>query len=179
MRNSRIYLYTNLSKSKDIDIVVGLRTLSYLREKYEVKKNVHLKKYEIVEGEFDIDIYVPYFSRLVIPSEDLLKMEKIVIKGIPTVPPEALLTLKLDAWKSRGGSVKGDKDAIDIVTLIIYTQIDWVSFLKLVKKYNRGDLLEYLKRLVKEFENIEYIGMDFRKFHMWKREFLKKLKLRS
>ncbi len=170
-----VYLYTGLHKSRDIDIVVDLDTLSYLREHYDLRKNLDLRKYEIREKGFDIDVYVPYFSRLVIPPEDILRMERIVIRGIPTIPPEALLLLKLDAWRERGGSVKGGKDEIDIITLVMYTEMRWSLFFKLAKKYKRPGIEKDLARLVRGFDRLEYLSKDFQEYNKWKKEILRNL----
>jgi hypothetical protein len=52
-----IYLYSRMHKSKGIDIIVDEK----------------LRKYEIKVDEIDIDIYVPFYSRLTIPAEELIK----------------------------------------------------------------------------------------------------------
>ena len=59
-----VYLYAKMQKSKDIDIICDYEELEKLRSKYDLIKNDRLKKYEIHAGEFDIDIYTPFFFRL-------------------------------------------------------------------------------------------------------------------
>ena len=66
-----VYLYTHGLKSRDIDFICDYKTLEKLRNDYDLVKNDRLRKYEIHIGEFDIDIYVPFFSDLGIPVEDL------------------------------------------------------------------------------------------------------------
>ena len=68
-----VYLYTKLHKSKDIDIVIDYSSLRQLQVNYILNKNERLKKYEIKMNDgFDIDIYVPNYSRLAIPIKDII-----------------------------------------------------------------------------------------------------------
>lgn len=61
------YLHTGAIRSKDIDLIVSFEQLAELRSSYQLKKNQHLKKYEALIDEISIDIYVPYFSDLILP----------------------------------------------------------------------------------------------------------------
>src|SRR3989338_10282386 len=66
------YLWTKQHKSKDIDIILpDWKNLETIKQKYELSKNDNLKKYEIKLDEFDIDIYIPYYSKLTLPIEDI------------------------------------------------------------------------------------------------------------
>ena len=95
------YLHTNLHKSKDIDIALtNIKDLDFLKQKYNLKKNNRLKKYEISFDEIDVDIYVPYFSELPIPIEDL-EQYSTKIEGLNVVKPEILLILKQAAESDR------------------------------------------------------------------------------
>ncbi len=172
-----VYLYTDVHKSKDIDIIVDLDTLYKLKEKYIIKKNMRLKKYEI-EGEgFDIDIYVPYFSALAIPIEDIFKMSHNTIKGIKVVNPEVLLMLKQAAFIGRKGSIKGSKDAIDIVTLLSSGVVNLEKYVKLTKKYGHKNYIKNLFLLISSFRDIEYLSIKPREFQKWKQKTIKKLKV--
>jgi hypothetical protein len=62
--------------------------------------------------------------------------------------PEVLLILKQAAEVERAGSVKGLKDRIDILALLIYSEIDFNTYLSLVKKYSLSSYRERLKNLV-------------------------------
>src|SRR3989338_4406309 len=85
------YLWTKLHKSKDLDIVLkDFKDLDYLKNNYNLVKNDHLKKYEIKFEEIDLDIYVPFFSKLAIPPEEL-KDYSSIIENLEVVSPEALL----------------------------------------------------------------------------------------
>jgi hypothetical protein len=128
-----VYLWTNLQKSKDVDIIIEYETLDYLKSNYYLKKNDHLKKYEIIVDEADIDIYLPYFSNLGIPAEEII-MHKVNVKGFTTLPPELLLILKQKAEFDRRDSVKGQKDSVDIINLIMSIDIDWEKYKEYVER---------------------------------------------
>ena len=100
-----VWLWTERLKSKDIDIVIDFSTLSKLKQRYHMTKNDRLKKYEAVDGPVQIDIYVPHWSVLGIPAEDILGMS-IAKEGFRVLPPEALFVTKQIAYSARAGSVK-------------------------------------------------------------------------
>ena len=180
-----IFLWTGKHKSKDIDIVVDFKTLEQLKQDFTMIKNDRLKKYEIRFDKFDIDIYVPFYSQLAIPLE---KIRAVRVQGIKTASPEQLLILKQGAEIKRRYSIKGKKDAIDILTLLIYADIDIGKYKKLLevaecKKLTKKLLEEYgirnylseLKRVIKEFsaKDIKFLDMDLKAFRDWQKSFLK------
>src|SRR3989338_10773518 len=71
-----VYLYTKSLKSKDIDIILEYQNLEKLRQVYPITKNERLKKYEGRFEEIQIDIYLPFYSNIGIPVEDVLKEVK-------------------------------------------------------------------------------------------------------
>ncbi len=168
------YLWTEKHKSKDIDIVTGFEGLKYLKENYDLKKNDHLKKYEITIDEIDIDIYVPYYSQLPIPPEELEELST-KIQNISVLEPEALLVLKQGAEKDREHSAKGEKDRIDIISLLTSANIDFEKYRNLIKKYSLEEYRERLKKIVKEFKEIKYLDMTPREYKKKKEELLKKI----
>ena len=100
------YLWTGKHKSKDIDIIVDYETLAKLQQNYRLEKNERLHKYEIKLEKFDIDIYVPFFSELTLPVNDIMKDHTTKVQNIKTIKPEALLILKQGAEIARRNSVK-------------------------------------------------------------------------
>lgn len=169
------YLWTNMHKSKDIDIVLeDFKDLNYLKRKYNLKKNDNLKKYEIEFEEIDVDIYVPFYSKLAIPVEDIKKYT-IKIKGIKVVKPEALLLLKQGAEMDRKHSVKGTKDQIDIMTLLIYSDVEFKKYKEMLKRYRLEQFFQRLKEIVKNFQDIKYLNLNPREFKLRKKEILEKL----
>lgn len=170
------YLWTKQLKSRDIDIVLNeISELEYLKKNYILKKNDRLRKYEIKLGEVDVDIYVPHYSRLSIPPSEILLYTN-SIEGFDVPTPEVLLILKQGAEVERGKSVKGEKDRIDIMSLLFHSGMDFDNYRELLKKY---DVVEYLKRLrtvIKTFDEIGYLNMNPREFKLKKQEVLKKLR---
>lgn len=169
-----VYLWTNSQKSKDVDIIIEYKALDYLKRNYILKKNEHLRKYEIIIDEIDIDIYLPYFSNLGIPVEEIIK-HKAGVKGFETLPPELLLILKQKAEHDRRDSVKGQKDKIDILNLLISLDIDWKKYKEFLERYNLREYVSELVHIVNAFDMLEYIGMNPREYKVWKRKILKYL----
>ncbi|MFH0714982.1 MAG: DUF6036 family nucleotidyltransferase [Candidatus Diapherotrites archaeon] len=173
-----VWLWTKQHKSKDIDIIVDFEELSKLKEKYSIEKNDRLKKYEIKMQGFDIDVYVPYYSKLSLPIEDLLK-EKTKIEGINTISSEALLILKQGAEIERRQTIKGQKDAIDILTLLIYAPIDFKKYYALLEKNKKENLSKELTKEINNFnpkDSEKYLGTSFKEFAKKKKELLERIK---
>ncbi len=170
------YLLTRTIKSKDIDIIVGFEELEILRRKYSLKKTPFLKKYEaLIEG-ISIDIYVPFYSDLAVPPEEIQK-SSILIEGFRIPEPEILLILKQQAELARKDSVKGQKDRVDIINLLMNSEINLKRYLKLLQKFKlisyRNRLKEIILSASKEFQ---YLGIQNpRKIKLWKKEILGRL----
>lgn len=172
------YIWTRAHKSKDIDIVLkDYDALDYLKKHHELRKNEALRKYEIKIEEIDIDIYVPFFSKFVVPLEDLQRYSS-KSEGIEVVIPEMLLILKQAAEIDRRTSKKGEKDAIDIMTLLLNAEIDFAKYRALLKKYDLERFFGELLRLVSGFDtgNLPYLGINPREFKVKKAEIMRKLK---
>ncbi|TSC85296.1 MAG: Uncharacterized protein G01um101416_962 [Microgenomates group bacterium Gr01-1014_16] len=119
-----VWLYTHQLKSKDIDIVVEFDQLEKLRRDYSLFKNDRLKKYEVAQDEIQIDVYVPHYSKLGIPAEQLLSRFQST-EGFHLPIPEDLLLLKHTAFLGRAGSAKGRKDLLDIISLLKLPYLNW------------------------------------------------------
>lgn len=136
------YLYTGTIKSQDIDIIVDFEVLNQMKMDFLVKKNVILKKYEFIFNNVSVDVYVPYYSEFVLSfgciSENIVEKEGMMIPR-----PEVILILKQQAELERKESVKGQKDRVDILNMLIKS-IDMKRYFLLVKEYH---LKEYMKRL--------------------------------
>jgi hypothetical protein len=171
------YLWTGLHKSKDIDIVVDYDVLNALRSDFELIKNERLHKYEVKRGEFDIDIYLPGYSKLSFPVE-LLKEHVQVVKGMRVPSPETLVILKQGAEVERRGSIKGKKDRIDIVTMLIHSGFSIKKYLSLLRELSLKELEKELETEISLFstDDIRYLGVDFNQFAKWKKSFLKEIR---
>ncbi len=167
------YLWSRMHKSKDLDIVLRqVSDISILRDKFNLKKNDHLKKYEVKIGDIDIDIYLPFYSRLAIPTEDISHYVSYV-DGFCVVVPELLLILKQGAELDRSHSVKGQKDRIDIVTLLCFAPIDAKLYFRMIKKYK----LPYEKRLkeiIISFQDVKHLDMTVHDYAKKKKTLLEK-----
>lgn len=121
-----VWLYTKQLKSKDIDIVIDLDQLGKLSEDFDLVKNQRLSKYEIRQEEIQIDVYTPFYSKLGVPAEDIVK-SAITVDGFRVPSPEMLLNLKLVAYQGRKGSDKGHKDLVDMVSLLCLPNLKWAD----------------------------------------------------
>lgn len=136
------YFHTGTIKSQDVDIIVDFETLNQIKKETPVKKNTILKKYEVIFNDISVDIYVPYYSKFVIPF-DCISKNTVKRQGITIPKPEIILILKQQAELDRKDSVKGQKDRVDILNMLI-KGINMEKYLLLVKKYN---LEKYMRRL--------------------------------
>src|SRR3989344_5457311 len=159
------YLWTKLHKSKDIDIIVkDFNALKYLKDNYDLRKNDRLKKYEIKIEDIDIDIYIPHYSKIAIPIEEIKNITK--IQNFNVVSPEILLILKQGAEKDRENSIKGLKDRVDIVTLLLFSEINFKKYRELLEKFKLTDFRERLKKILINFKDIKYLNLNPREFKL-------------
>ena len=169
-----IFLYTKTLKSKDIDIIIDYDQLEKLKKEFNVFKNERLKKYEIkIEG-IDIDIYLPFFSDLGFPVEELKNYTQ-TFEGFIVSIPEILLILKGVTFKERKGTVKGGKDLIDIFSLLKEKQIDWQKYKEIIKKYNLEKINQELKNLVSSQGAIPELKLLNHQIAKLKKEILKEV----
>lgn len=168
-------MYSHSLKSKDIDIILDYPELAKLRESHDVFKNDRLKKYEIKEGDFDVDIYLPYYSELGIDvkiiEENLTAREGFVVPSL-----EVLLLLKLRAWQSRQGSVKGKKDELDILSLIILPEFNWEKYLSLVEELDLGAYNDSLISLIEKTRRIGELGVNEQKMAKIRKDIFDKMR---
>ena len=149
------YLYTKTLKSKDIDVIIDYDTLPVLAKLYDVRKNNRLKKYEATKEEVQIDIYLPHYSQIGIPVEELLK-HAITLEGFRVVEINYVIALKIFTFGRRGGSTKGRKDFIDIVSLLSRPSVDYGQIKHIARNYNLEDALgNFIRVLGSTFEMVE------------------------
>ncbi|MBI2574296.1 hypothetical protein HYV82_00225 [Candidatus Woesearchaeota archaeon] len=168
------YLLAKLQKSVDIDIILDLKELDKCRKMFDVTKNDNLRKYQIkIEG-VDIDIYVPFYSKLPIPAERLAE-HATAIESFTVLKPEALLILKQAAEQGRRASAKGQKDRIDIMGLLIYASPDLEHYKELLRTYKLEEYKEELKEMIRTFDGYKYLGLNQRQLKLKKKELLGEL----
>lgn len=169
-----IYLLTKQQKSKDIDIVVSLKELQKLKPD-GLSKNDKLKKYEIKKDEIDIDIYAEHYSRLELPVEDIKKYA-VIIGGFKVASPEVMVILKQGAYENRKDSIKGQKDEIDIVSLVFFSDFKPKEYFGILKGYKKEYFFENLRRMVKNFKDYNRLNMAPREFKIRKNKILEELR---
>ena len=165
-----VYLLAKQQKSKDIDIVVDILELQKLK-KENLSKNDSLKKYEIKLEETDIDIYVSHFSKLPIPPEELKKYA-VKVEGFNVASPEALLILKQGAEYNRENSVKGEKDKLDILSILFFSDFDFRKYKMLLSKYSLIGYIDRLISLLRNFRDYDSLGFSPRELKLKKEEIL-------
>jgi hypothetical protein len=147
-----VFLYAKALKSKDIDLVLEFSGLEKLKEEFAVSKNERLKKYEARREGMEIDIYIPFYSHLGLPVEDLRKFA-VGLEGFQTVEKEVLAVLKQVALTGRKETVKGRKDLVDLVCLFRLPNFNWEKYQKVISKYglakSSATVVETLKRTTK------------------------------
>ncbi len=163
------YFWTKKFKSKDIDIIIDFDTLDKIKKIYNLRKNENLKRYEIKIDEVDIDIYVVFYSNLTIPLEQIRKTK---IEGFDVVKIEDLLILKQGAEVERRESEKGEKDRLDILSLLFYCDIDFNEYCKILKKIKKEGLYDKLIKIVRDFKEYKYFNITPRELKLKKEEVL-------
>ena len=168
------YLWTKAHKSKDIDIVIDYKELGKLKSNYRLNKNDGLKKYEIRIEDIDIDIYLPFYSKL--PLIKSLEKYTAKVEGFKVVKPEALLVMKQAAEIARGNTEKGMKDRIDIMDLLVKCQMDFAGYKKILEKEKLTKFKDRLIGIITKFDELKYINLNPRQFKLKKEEIIKNLK---
>jgi hypothetical protein len=169
-----VFLYSKSLKSKDIDIIIDYEVLAKIKETDEMFKNERLHKYEISTGHFDIDIYVPHYSKLGI---DVAEIQKNTINKDGFMVPvlELLFLMKLFAWHNRRGSAKGQKDELDIFSLAFLPEFDWKKYLKFVKEFNFSEHNEEFVKLLKSMRSVKELDVNEQKMAKLRKKILQEI----
>jgi hypothetical protein len=168
------YLYTRELKSKDIDIIVNYDELGKLRERYEVVKNDRLKKYEVRKGDVQIDVYLPHYSEIGIPT-DVLINNSISLEGFRVLKKEWLICLKIHVLSIRGRTPKGEKDFLDILSLFKIEEVNADKIIEIKKKYNLEKPFEFLSSILDERVEAKEIGLNNHQYKKLKTKMMEKL----
>lgn len=169
-----VYLYTKGLKSKDIDIIIDFPQLEYFKKNSTVLKNQRLKKYEVKKDGVDIDIYLPYFSLLGLPAEEIMKYKE-KKETFTLAKKELLIITKQSAYAARKTSIKGQKDKIDILSLILLADFDFAFYLNILKKYKLMDYSNELIKLISETSEVPELSLNKHFFAKKKKEIKSKL----
>lgn len=153
-----VWLYTKALKSKDIDIIVGYDDLEKLKNLYPITKNDRLKKYEARNEEVQIDIYLPHYSKIGIPVE-IIQTTTINTFHVPII--NTLLALKLFVYSQRKLSAKGQKDRLDILSLLLVAPPKSIT------------IPRQLEQIIKETTKIPELGINQHTWAKRKKELLR------
>jgi len=178
-----VWLYTQTTKSKDIDIYIDFTDFFKLQNFFISKGigvgfNSKLNKYEAKIGEVDIDIYTPDHCNLIVNCKDVFRNKLFKrFEGFNIILPEALLLLKLNAEKERSMTIKGFKDRVDILSLIYCVKFNEKLLIKQAKEYNidLNALRNIIKMCEKEYSYFFDDTKDLCKLKKLKIELLKKI----
>lgn len=162
-----VYLYTQALKSKDIDIITGFDQLSHLSEHYELVKNDRLKKYEARRDPVQIDVYLPHYSRLGIPVEELQK-KSVPLKGFTVLDSGYLLALKMYTLVQRGRSAKGKKDFLDIVALFHLAGVEVEEAKQLLKQHKLDECWPYFVNYASDFMSLPELDLNRHQYARWR-----------
>ena len=169
-----VYLWAKSHKSKDIDIVINHKELNKLKLNYNLKKNDNLKKYEIRIDDIDIDIYLPFYSKL--PLLGNISNYASKVEGFKVMRPEALLVLKQAAEVSRQNTEKGLKDRIDIMDLLLKCQMDFAEYKNILQKEGLTNFKSRLLQIITVFSELKYLDLNPREFKLRKEELINGLR---
>jgi hypothetical protein len=155
-----VYFWTKSLKSADIDLFVKDENLWKLGAR--VTRNRRLTKYHAVINDVDVDIYTPSVCRLTIPVADVYENRWHALVGeFEVLLPEPLLILKSEAAKSRWKGRKGFKDRCDILSLLMFKDLEPSFLTDLVDRYKCFEVLQTLELVVKEsLEEYKVLGLD-------------------
>lgn len=168
------YLYTKTLKSKDIDIIIEFDQIGKLEKHYYLIKNDRLKKYEAIINQVEIDIYLPHYSQIGIPVEDLLK-HKQNLEGFTVLEADYLLALKMYTISQRGRTPKGRKDFIDIISLLNSRIINWKNFYEIIQKYRLSETLDIFASYLREYYELPELNLNKHHFAKLKKKLLAQL----
>jgi len=154
-----VYLYAKTLKSKDIDILIEYSEIASLKRGYDFTKNERLKKYEARREEIQINVYLPHYSELGIPIEDLMN-QKTSIEGFDVLKKEYLIALKLFTLKARGRTVKGQKDFLDLLSLFMIAEINKKTLNFIINKYKLNSSLDFFRKMMDEYVEIPELNLN-------------------
>lgn len=127
----------------DADLYISLADMGDLRDLEEVTPNRRLSKHQLIKKGFEFDIYTERQSALIVPY-DAVWASSVVYDGMRVASLEHLLVLKLEAYRDRRHSVKGDKDAKDLIRIATIADAMGKFRAHKISAYVRDDHLELL-----------------------------------
>lgn len=102
----------------DADFYISLADMADLRDAEEIVANRRLNKHQMIKQGFEFDIYTERHSALLVPYDQVMACA-VSYENIRVASLEHLLVLKLEAYRDRCSSAKGQKDAKDMIRLAL------------------------------------------------------------
>ena len=131
----------------DADFYISIADMSDLRDIEEVTPNRRLSKHQLIKRGFEFDIYTERHSALVVPYDQVMALSE-MHDTIRVAALEHLLVLKLEAYRQRRASSKGQKDAKDIIRIALIASTRKPAFNQdAVRGYLGADHLELLEQI--------------------------------
>lgn len=127
---------------------------------------------------YDIDIYLPNYSKLAIPPKDIISKYSNSVEGFSLPVPEVLMALKLGAASDRGKSAKGEKDGIDVLGLLFNSKLDLQVLKKILSGYKLTRHMDLLVSILTNFDkrNLSYLDLNENSFSKLKHRYLNEIK---
>ncbi|PJC81442.1 hypothetical protein CO007_04590, partial [Candidatus Roizmanbacteria bacterium CG_4_8_14_3_um_filter_36_10] len=148
------------------------------KKNFQLIKNDRLRKYEIKKEGIDINIYLPYFSDLGLPVEKLIKHQD-RNQGFTILKKEVLLVTKLKAYQGRGVTIKGVKDKIDIISLVLLPDFDFDFWRNFIKKERISVYSELIDKILLEIKEVPELNLNQHAFAKKKKEIIKKFSMQK
>jgi hypothetical protein len=102
--------------SHDADFMVSFRDYGTLKDMVEITYNPYLAKHQMIDGGVELDMYVEHLNRLIVPYDEVFA-HAIELDQTRVACLEHLFVLKLDAFRDRRESSKGEKDCRNIAAI--------------------------------------------------------------
>ena len=131
----------------DADFYISISDLADLRDLEEITQNRRLSKHQLTKRGFEFDIYTERYSSLIVPYDEVIAYAT-TYDNLKIASLEHLFVLKLEAYRDRFASTKGQKDARDLIRIAIVSAATHASFdTALVCKYLSDEHLALLERV--------------------------------
>lgn len=133
----------------DADVYISLADMADLRDLEEVVPNRRLSKHQLIKRGFEFDIYTERQSTLLVPY-DAVAANAVEKGGLRIASLEHLFVLKMEAYRDRRQSAKGEKDAKDLLRIAACAAASKEGFdAALSAPYLRDDHLDLLPLILK------------------------------
>lgn len=102
----------------DADFYISIADMADLRDAEEVTPNRRLNKHQLIKRGFEFYIYTERHSALVVPYDQVMA-HAVLYDQLRVAGLEHLFVLKLEAYRDRQASAKGQKDAKDLIQIAL------------------------------------------------------------